>query len=124
MFSRYTSKQGNLFSKFSKKFSDQVKNSIKRKLQTGLSKSVYLPTTMIGTFLLFTFSKGYSTYSQAELIKHRLEGFTNMADGEMRTYKYGKKDEDLILIVRYNGKFHALTNSCPHFGAPLNTGLI
>jgi nitrite reductase/ring-hydroxylating ferredoxin subunit len=42
----------------------------------------------------------------------------------MRALKIGPKDEDKILIAKYQGKIHALGNACPHFGAPMHTGLL
>lgn len=33
-------------------------------------------------------------------------------------------DDEEILLVRQRGKIHAVSNSCPHWGAPLNEGVI
>ena len=42
----------------------------------------------------------------------------------MKELKVGPKDEDKVLVSRYNGKLHCIGNSCPHFGAPLGTGVM
>ncbi len=121
MFSRYLCQ----FTKTTLKnnFSTKTKSIIQHNLKGGINKNIYLPATMVGCFVFYSFSKKFNTtFSAQETIRHKLEGFINMNDGEMRPYKYGKKDDETILIVKYNGKFHALSNSCPHFGAPLHQG--
>ncbi|KAM3129129.1 hypothetical protein pb186bvf_018765 [Paramecium bursaria] len=45
-------------------------------------------------------------------------------DGEMREFQVGPKKEDAVLVVRVNGKYYCVSNSCPHFGAPLSAGLL
>ena len=40
----------------------------------------------------------------------------------MKDLKVGPKDDDKVLISRYQGKIHAVGNYCTHFGAPLHTG--
>lgn len=42
----------------------------------------------------------------------------------MRELKVGPKDDDKVLISRYQGKLHAVGNYCSHFGAPMSTGLM
>lgn len=121
MFSRYIPKF--VIQNFTRKFSIKTMSKIQHNINGGIKKNLYLPATMVGCFIFYSFSKKSNTFSAPELIKHKLEGFINMADGEMRPYKYGKKDDETILIVKYNGNFHALSNSCPHFGAPLHQGL-
>ncbi len=42
----------------------------------------------------------------------------------MKEIKVGQTDKESILIVKHNGKYHALSNYCPHFGAPMSTGVL
>jgi nitrite reductase/ring-hydroxylating ferredoxin subunit len=42
----------------------------------------------------------------------------------MKELKVGPKDEDLVLIAKYQGKLYCTGNKCPHFGAPLTTGVL
>lgn len=42
----------------------------------------------------------------------------------MKELKVGPKDDDKVLISRYQGKLHAVGNYCSHFGAPMSTGLM
>lgn len=37
----------------------------------------------------------------------------------MKELKVGPKDEDLVLVTRYQDKLYCIGNTCPHFGAPL-----
>lgn len=48
----------------------------------------------------------------------------DMEEGEMKEVKWGVKDGQSILVVKYQGKLHALSNYCPHYGAPLHTGVL
>lgn len=53
-----------------------------------------------------------------------LKDFENIQEGEMKQYKYGDKDKESILILKYKGELRALSNYCTHFGAPLHTGVL
>ena len=48
----------------------------------------------------------------------------NLNEGEMKEIKVGKTDKESILVVKYNNSYHALSNYCPHFGAPMSTGIV
>ena len=116
MFTRYIFNSNRIMSLSKKFFSNGYLNKIK-------PKSSQVTATMVGSFLIYSLSKNFNSFSSEETIKHRLDGYINMKDGEMKSFKYGTKDHETILIAKYNGKFHALSNSCPHFGAPLHTGM-
>lgn len=45
-----------------------------------------------------------------------------MQEGEKRALKVGDKDEDKVLIAKYQGKLYAVGNFCSHFGVPLEGG--
>lgn len=45
-------------------------------------------------------------------------------EGEKRVLKVGDKDEDKVLIARYQGKIYAVGNFCSHFGVELGYGVI
>lgn len=47
-----------------------------------------------------------------------------LGEGEMRDLKVGPKDDDKVLIVKYQGKIHSVGNYCTHFGAPMSTGVL
>lgn len=36
----------------------------------------------------------------------------------MREFQVGPKKEDAVLICKVEGRIYALSNSCPHYGAP------
>jgi len=59
-----------------------------------------------------------------KLRKLSIDECKTLQDGEMREVKYGTKDDESILVVMYQGKLRALSNHCPHFGAPMHTGLL
>ena len=42
----------------------------------------------------------------------------------MKDLKVGPKDEDKVLVARYQGKLYSLGNYCTHYGAPLATGIL
>jgi nitrite reductase/ring-hydroxylating ferredoxin subunit len=47
-----------------------------------------------------------------------------LGEGEMKPLKFGPKDDDKVLVVRYQGKLHSLGNYCTHLGAPMHTGVL
>lgn len=47
-----------------------------------------------------------------------------LEEGMMKELKVGPKDDDKVLVARYQGKLYCIGNSCPHFGAPLGTGVL
>lgn len=48
----------------------------------------------------------------------------NLSEGEFKTVQVGPKDEDLILLVKRDGKYYCVQNSCPHYGFQLSKGLM
>ena len=70
-----------------------------------------------------------SDLSQAEgnnsnTIEVEIDFAGELKDGDMKELKVGPKDDDKVLISRYQGKLHAVGNYCSHFGAPMSTGLM
>ena len=51
----------------------------------------------------------------------RVAAATDLADGEMRQVD---ADGTAVLLSRVDGAFHACTAHCPHYGAPLATGIL
>ena len=45
-------------------------------------------------------------------------------ENELKQLKFGEGKYDSILLVNYNNKLHALSNYCPHFGAPMHSGYL
>ena len=48
----------------------------------------------------------------------------NLGEGEFKTIQVGPKDGDTVLLVKQDGKYFCVQNSCPHYGFPLNKGLL
>jgi nitrite reductase/ring-hydroxylating ferredoxin subunit len=63
-------------------------------------------------------------YADENLSEIEIDFADQLNDGEMKELKVGPKDEDKVLISKYQGKLYASGNYCTHFGAPLNTGLL
>jgi apoptosis-inducing factor 3 len=42
----------------------------------------------------------------------------------MRSIKVGEKDDEKVLIARYQGKLYSTGNFCSHFGVPLEGGML
>ena len=42
----------------------------------------------------------------------------------MKPLKVGTKDNDTILIAKFNDKIYSIGNYCTHYGAPLHTGAL
>jgi nitrite reductase/ring-hydroxylating ferredoxin subunit/thioredoxin reductase len=95
-----------------------------------LNKSlVVFPSLVISSFLFKTIKKSYQ--ASKPLISENdnrllvnLPRIEEMEEGEMKEVKWGVKEGQSILVVKYNGKLHALSNYCPHYGAPLHTGVL
>ena len=51
----------------------------------------------------------------------RVAAVHDLADGEMRQVEAGGTD---VLLARVDGRFHACTAFCTHYGAPLATGVL
>lgn len=43
-------------------------------------------------------------------------------EGEKRSIQVGPKEEDSVLVVKYDNKYYCLSNACPHFGFGLSKG--
>jgi nitrite reductase/ring-hydroxylating ferredoxin subunit len=92
-------------------------------------KSVAMPTILLSSYFFLHAKKQFSSKLNmaVEAQKSRrlsIDECKDLLDGEMRQVKYGNKDDDSILVVKYEGKLRALSNHCPHFGAPLHTGML
>jgi len=96
--------------------------NIKRFINKNQVKQLSIPLILTSSiFILKNNNKNMSL--KGNVTKTELSGFENLKDGEMREYKYGSKDGESILIIKYQDKFYATNNYCPHYGAPLHTGL-
>jgi len=47
-----------------------------------------------------------------------------LGEGDMKALKVGEKDDEKVLIARYQDKLYATGNFCSHFGVPLNNGML
>jgi len=117
----------NLFN-LGKRFLNLTK-SIKKdfSLKSLKIKPVLIPSVMMGTYFFFSQKKMFnsqSLYSKENFRKFYLEGSDTLQEGEMKEVKWGTKENQSILVVKYGGKLRAMSNYCPHFGAPLHTGIL
>jgi nitrite reductase/ring-hydroxylating ferredoxin subunit len=106
-------------------FSKSVKKVIS--LKSLKIKPVIIPSVMMGTYFFFYQKKMFNTqslYSLENFRKFYLEGCDTLQEGEMKEVKWGTKENQSILVVKYGGKLRAMSNYCPHFGAPLHTGIL
>ena len=93
------------------------------------NKLFLIPSVMMSAYILNFAKKAYlgpkpeiSPNDKRLLIN--LPRLEEMEEGEMKEVKWGTKDNQSILVVKYQGKLRALSNYCPHFGAPLHTGVL
>lgn len=105
-----------------------LKNSIS-KSSSSTKATILLPSLFFAGFMFKTVKKAYlgpkpefSANDKRLLVN--LPRMEDMEEGEMKEVKWGVKDGQSILAVKYQGKLHALSNYCPHFGAPLHTGVL
>lgn len=90
-------------------------------------KPVMIPSVMMGSYFFFYQKKLYTTqslHSKENFRKFYLENCDTLQEGEMKEVKWGTKDNQSILVVKYGNKIRAMSNYCPHFGAPLHTGIL
>lgn len=73
---------------------------------------------------MMAFNNKSRAEAEGETLEIEIDFASTLKDGEMKELKVGPKDEDKVLISRYQGKLHAVGNYCSHFGAPLSTGLM
>lgn len=77
------------------------------------------------TYTIYKYSTGVKSLSlEEEYQKMLLAGFETLEDGQMKEFKYAEGKDKSILITKYDGKLRAVSNYCPHFGAPLHTGVM
>ncbi len=82
-------------------------------------KSLMIPSVLFSYYSI----KNNRLNCESNLTRIHLKDL-NLNNGEMKEIKVGKTDKESILIVKHNGNYHALSNYCPHFGAPMSTGLL
>jgi nitrite reductase/ring-hydroxylating ferredoxin subunit len=90
-------------------------------------KTFSIPTVLVGGYFYNHIRKQLSTnkLKLAESFRRlSLQEYADLQEGEMREVKYGTKDNESILVVKYDGILRALSNYCPHYGAPMHTGLL
>ena len=97
-------------------------NQIKKSL---ISKQIAIPLFLTMAYSFHQFYNKKISFCNPEYLKVLLEGAENLNHGEMKEIKFGNKtSKESFLILNYQGEIHALSNFCPHFGAPLHTGLL
>ena len=65
-----------------------------------------------------------NTLPSGNFKKILLKDVDKMLSGEMKEVKFGEKPNESILVVKTDTKIHVLSNTCPHYGAPMHTGFI
>lgn len=98
----------------------------KRNIQAINAKSLAIPTIMMSSYMFLKYNnRNYSNlHAQEEYRQLFLTDANELDDGQMKEVKYGTKENESILVVKYKGKLYAMSNYCPHFGAPLHTGIL
>ncbi len=78
-----------------------------------------------GSMFLAIYMNGSSPKAEAEGAKEVEVSFASeLHDGDKRVLKVGEKDDDVVLIAKYQGKIYAVGNFCSHFGVPLDGGVL
>jgi nitrite reductase/ring-hydroxylating ferredoxin subunit len=78
-----------------------------------------------GSMFLAIYMNGSSPKAEAEGAQEVEVSFASeLHDGDKRVLKVGEKDDDVILIAKYQGKIYAVGNFCSHFGVPLDGGVL
>lgn len=87
-------------------------------------KSYSIPLIFSTMFAYNKYKNRNYLYLNSNLKKVELKDLNSLKEGEMKEIKYGKGDKESFLVLRYEGKIHALSNYCPHMGAPMHTGVL
>jgi nitrite reductase/ring-hydroxylating ferredoxin subunit len=90
-------------------------------------KPLIIPSFMMCSYFFLYQKKLFSNkavYSQENFRKFYLVGCETLQEGEMKEVKWGTDKNQSILVLKYGGKLRAMSNYCPHFGAPLHTGIL
>jgi len=58
--------------------------------------------------------------------EYKLKGLTSfdLKDGEMKEAEVEGIEEGKVLLVNTQGKMHAVSSNCTHYGAPLKKGVL
>ena len=92
-------------------------------LKAFLARSLAVGTASLGLFYLQ--NEQNVLQSQEERFEKEIGSSDDFVDGQMKQIQIGpKKDDDIILVVRLDGKLYAVGAKCSHFGAPLSTGML
>lgn len=103
--------------------------NILKKTRNANRSIILFPSILLGTYLLKTIKKAYlgpkpDIFPEDKRLLINLPRLEELEDGEMKEIKWGSENGQSILVVKYQGKLHALSNYCPHYGAPLHTGVL
>jgi nitrite reductase/ring-hydroxylating ferredoxin subunit len=63
-------------------------------------------------------------YCNEEYKKILLKDLDKLNEGEMKRFIVGNTEKESIVVIKYNGEYYGLSNYCPHFGAPLSSGIL
>jgi nitrite reductase/ring-hydroxylating ferredoxin subunit len=78
-----------------------------------------------GSMFLAVYLNGGSPKAEAEAANEFEVTFASeLHDGDKRVLKVGTKDDEVVLIAKYQGKIYAVGNFCSHFGVPLDGGVL
>ncbi len=99
------------------------------KSSSSTKATILLPSALLSGYILKTVKKAYLGSKPAfspddKRLLVNLPKLEEMEEGEMKEIKWGTKDGESILVVKYQDKLHAMSNYCPHYGAPLHTGVL
>lgn len=99
------------------------------KSSSSKKATILLPSLILSGYLMKTIKRAYlgpkpEISGDDKRLLVNLPRLEELEEGEMKEIKWGVKDGQSILVVKYNGKLHSLSNYCPHYGAPLHTGVL
>jgi len=99
------------------------------KSSSSKKATILLPSLIFSGYLIKTIKRAYlgpkpEISGDDKRLLVNLPRLEELEEGEMKEIKWGVKDGQSILVVKYQGKLHSLSNYCPHYGAPLHTGVL
>ncbi len=110
-------------------------NSLKKNFSTSTNllnprkfilsaKSLSIPITMMTSYYFLNKRFSSKAHLAGNTRKLSIVACQDLQEGEMREVKYGTEQKESILVLRYDGILRAVSNYCPHFGAPMHTGVL
>lgn len=113
-----------------------MQNIFKRIIRNLNSKVIAAPI-LISYLTLGNSSKNYFKSFNTKVLKAEsntttlednrklfIPGTDELSEGELREVKFGNTTKESLVVINYKNNIYALSNYCPHFGAPMHQGLL